>query len=103
MFFISFSEMSLHDYKSKYKDSVLTLNEVCYFFRQVLETVLVSHRFGIIHHDIKSKNVLLMSDGVKYFAYLTDYEFAVLFGPGCPNAGDARRGGTRYFKPPVVR
>jgi serine/threonine protein kinase len=68
------------------------IQDVASIFRQLGEALAFAHRAGVVHGDVKPENILVVEDGVRRHARLTDFQL------GSFAAGDRpeiRDGGVR--------
>ena len=74
----------------------LSPEEVTHYLRQILSALSHAHERGVIHHDIKPENILLLSDGT---VKVTDFGIASVPNFEDDSMSDETVGSVHYISP----
>ncbi|MFN0159254.1 MAG: protein kinase domain-containing protein [Bacteroidota bacterium] len=86
--------------KDRIRSSLLSIDEVIEFARQIAEGLQAAHRKGIVHRDIKSSNIMLTGDGsVK----IMDFGLAKVRGGSQVTKAGSTVGTVAYMSPEQAR
>lgn len=75
-------------------------NEAIFLMEQILEGIVVAHKAGVIHRDIKPQNILIKADGT---VKITDFGIATTEGSVQLTQHDSVMGSVHYLAPECAR
>lgn len=75
-------------------------NEAVFIMQQILEGIVVAHKAGVIHRDIKPQNILIKADGT---VKITDFGIATTEGSVQLTQHDSVMGSVHYLAPECAR
>ena len=75
-------------------------NEAIFVMEQILEGIVVAHRAGVVHRDIKPQNILIKADGT---VKITDFGIATTEGSVQLTQHDSVMGSVHYLAPECAR